>query len=611
MSRPNASCFLLGGSALALLSAVPASAQNVPAQTAVGELTVTASRLPAPLSRTPDAYVVTEDQIDQRQSVVATDLLATVPGVSFSESGPFGGVASVRLRGAASDKTLVLVDGVPVNDPTAPSGGFDFSSLDLGDVSRIEVLTGPQGSLWGSDAIGGVVAITSREPNGLRASAEGGSLATYRETASAGQASDAYALGVSVAAFRTAGISKADVRDGNTEIDGFNNTTVALNGRVALTDRITLDARARYNHAATEYDGFGVKTGVADSNDNSDVDTTSGYVRAQVKQLLGFDHEVRVDLMGIDRQTHGAFPFNAKGDQQLYRWAAQRQTPVYGLAFGVEHKSAGENTGSGLQTENANGAYAIGRWTPTKTLNLTVSVRRDDPDHYAGQTTARGAVSYEVGAGFTLNGSVGQGFKAPSIFETTYPCFECATPGPAKHLKPERAEGWDIGGAWRSHDGALRFEATYFDLRVRDQINYAYPNGYSNIDRVRSTGVEAGGEARLGSGWSLRGSYTHDDAVDARTLKPLIRVPHDTGSASVAWQGGGWQADVGLRSQSLAPDTNGPIQPFTVAYVAASYAVTPHLSVTGRIENLADARYQEAYGYGEPGRMVLVGLRWR
>jgi vitamin B12 transporter len=608
MSRPNVYSALLSGSALALLSAAQAFAQTA---SPVGELVVTAARLPAPLSRTPDAYVITEDQIDRRQAVIATDLLATVPGVSFSESGPFGGVASVRLRGAASDKTLVLVDGVPVNDPTAPSGGFDFSALDVADVSRIEVLTGPQGSLWGSDAIGGVIAITSREPNGLRASAEGGSLATYRETAAMGRSSDAYALGASVAAFRTDGISKADVRDGNTERDGFNNTTVALNGRVALTDRITLDARARYNHAATEYDGFGLKTGVADSNDNSDVDTTSGYVRAQVKQLLGFDHEARVDLMGIDRQLHGAFPFNAKGDQQIYRWAAQRQTPVYGLAFGVEHKSAGENTGSGRQTENANGAYAIGRWTPTKTLNLTVSLRRDDPDHYAGQTTARGAVSYDVGGGFTLNGSAGQGFKAPSIFQTTYPCFECATPGPAKHLKPERAEGWDIGGAWRSQDGALQFEATYFDLRVRDQINYAFPNGYSNIDRVKSTGVEAGGEARLGGGWSVRGSYTHDDAIDAKTLKPLIRVPHAAGSVSAAWRGGGWQADVGLRSQSLAPDTNGPIQPFTVAYAAGSYAVTPHLSVTGRIENLADTRYQAAYGYGEPGRMVMVGLRWR
>ncbi len=603
MSRPTYACLLLGG--CALLS-TPAFAQSGDVQ----ELTVTAARLPALLSRTPGAYVVTEQRIDQRQGALAADLLAEVPGVSISESGAFGGVSSVRLRGAAADKTLVLIDGVPVNDPSAPAGGFDFSSMDLGDIRRIEVLTGPQGSLWGSDAIGGVIAFTSREPDGVRASAEAGSLATYRENASLGRSTDRYAFGLSASAQRTDGISKADERDGNRERDGFNTVTVAVNGRIALSDAITLDARARYNRAGTEYDGFGGRTGVVDSNDSSDVRTVNGYLRAAAKGVLGFDHELRADLMDLDRQYHGTFPFGAVGNQQVYRWSAQRQTTAYGLAFGVEHRQASENTGDGRQTLAANGAYAIGRWSPTMAMDLTVSLRRDDPDHYQGQTTARAAVSYRLSGGFTLNASAGQGFKAPSIYQTTYPCFECTVAGPPR-LKPERAEGFDGGLAWRSADGALEVQATYFDLKVTDQIDYRYPTGYLNIAKVKSSGVEAGGQARLPGGWSLRGSYTHDEAVDGTTGKALIRVPKDVGTGSVGWQGSGWQAEAGVRSQSLAPDSNGPIQPFTVAYAAASYALTPHLTVTGRIENLGDTRYQEAYGYGEPGRLFMVGLRWR
>jgi len=602
----NLTCALLGGAAL--IAAAPAFAQAVPSP--LGELAVTASRLPSPLPRTPDAHIVTEDQIDRRQATFAADMLAEVPGVSISENGAFGGVSSVRLRGAASDKTLVLIDGVPVNDPSAPAGGFDFSNLDLGDVSRIEVLTGPQGSLWGSDAIGGVIAITSREPDGLRASAEAGSLAAYRQTASIGRAASAYAFGLSASAFRTEGVSKADAKDGNTERDGDNSLTLALNGRIAVTDAITLDARARYNRAAVEYDGFGGPTGVTDTRDNSDADTASGYVRASVKQLLGFDQELRVDLMSLDRQHHGAFPFGARGNEQTYRWAAQRQTPSYGLAFGLERHAAAENTGDGPQTLSANGAYAIGRWSPDKALDLTVSLRRDDPDHYRGQTTARAAVSYSIGSGFTLSGSAGQGFKAPSIYETTYPCFECATLGPS-HLRPERAEGFDGGLAWRSADGGLQLEATYFSLRIRDQINYLYPVGYLNIDRVNSSGVEAGGQARLPGGWSARGSYTHDDAVDGTTGLQLLKAPRDTGSASLGWQGRGWTADLGVRAQSGAPDVDGRVRPFAVAYATAAYAVTPHLSLTGRVENLAATHYQEAFGYGEPGRMFMVGLRWR
>ena len=222
MSRPTLACLLAGG--CALLPAIPARAQDA----SVDPITITAARLPAPLTRTPDAHVVTEERIEARQGTLAADVLTEIPGVSFSQNGAFGGVASVRLRGAPSDKTLVLIDGVPVNDPSAPAGGFDFSSMDLGDIRRIEVLTGPQGSLWGSDAIGGVIAFTSREPDGVRAAAEGGSLATWRAAASIGRATDRYALGLSASSLRTAGISKADARDGNRERDGFNTATLAL-----------------------------------------------------------------------------------------------------------------------------------------------------------------------------------------------------------------------------------------------------------------------------------------------------------------------------------------------------------------------------------------------
>ncbi len=180
----------------------------------------------------PDAQVITADDIALHQSVFAFDALAALPEVHISRAGAFGGVTTVRIRGASSDKTLVLIDGAPVNDPTSPAGGFDFSSLDLADVARIEVLSGPQGSLWGSDAIGGVIAIVTREPDGLRAGGEAGSFGTKRLTASAGTAGEHGALGIGAAWFDTGGISKADSRDGNTERDPFDSLTLQANGRV-------------------------------------------------------------------------------------------------------------------------------------------------------------------------------------------------------------------------------------------------------------------------------------------------------------------------------------------------------------------------------------------
>lgn len=596
-----------------LAAALFASAALVPvgalAQTQVEPLTITTSRLPAPLAATPGAYVVTDLQIQRRGAPFVADLLAEVPGVSISENGAFGGVSTVRLRGASGDKTVVMIDGVPVNDPSAPAGGFDFSSLDADNVQRIEVLTGPQSSLWGSDAIGGVIAITTREPEGVALSAQGGSLATIRTAATIGHATDRYAFGLAVSTFRTDGVSKADEKDGNTEPDGFNTTTVSANLRLTPNDRFSLDARARTNAAATEFDGFGGPTGVIDSSDGSDTRIASGYVRAQAKDLLGFDHTLRADLMDLDRQYHGAFAYGAQGGQQVIRWQAERDQALYGLALGAEHTSQQENTGDGRETRDMTGYYAIGRLTPAQPLTLTASLRRDEVQRYTGQTTGRIALAWQVGAGLTMKGSWGQGFKAPSIFETTYPCFECAVPGAKPNLKPERAEGWDAGVAWT--DGRFSLQATWFELRVRDQIDYLFGSGYLNTERVRSTGVEAVGSAALPIGLSLHASYTHDDAVDGQTGARLLKVPRDVGSGSIAWTHGPWSADLGVRAQDAAPDVYGTIRPFAVAYITGSWSLSHGLAVTARIENLAGSHYQQAFGYGEPGRTVLIGLKWR
>ena len=155
---------LLSATALSVVAFVsPAFAQ--PADQ-LSEVVVTATRLPAIAAETPGARVIDAETIQQRGAVFATDILADVPDLSVYRAG-LGGVASIRIRGASQDKSLVLVDGVPVNDPSQPAGGFDFSGFQLSDISRVEVLSGPQSSLWGSDAIGGVIAFTTQELNGL------------------------------------------------------------------------------------------------------------------------------------------------------------------------------------------------------------------------------------------------------------------------------------------------------------------------------------------------------------------------------------------------------------------------------------------------------------
>ncbi|MGH6645247.1 MAG: TonB-dependent receptor, partial [Bradyrhizobium sp.] len=188
--------------------------------------------------------VVTADDIERRALSTGGDAVAVVPGVTVSQSGSFGGVSYARIRGNAAGQTLVLVDGVPVNDVSSPGGGFDFSTFDLADVERIEVLRGPQSTLWGSDAIGGVISVVTQKPEkgfGWRGFAEAGSFETFRGGGSVSGANDA-AEGRLSAVWQTSdGISKADERNGNTEKDGFESFTVSGRGGFRIAEGVRAD----------------------------------------------------------------------------------------------------------------------------------------------------------------------------------------------------------------------------------------------------------------------------------------------------------------------------------------------------------------------------------
>ena len=257
------------------------------------ELVVTATRLPAALGDAPDARVIDGPEIELRQAVFAADVLRLLPGLAVSDNGAFGGATSVRIRGASSDKTLVVIDGVVQNDASQPSGGYDFGTLDLADIARVEVLSGPQGALWGSDAIGGVVSLTTREETGLRASLEGGSLATVRGSVGIGRRSDDWAVSASAAGYRSDGVSKAD---GFPEPDGVAEWTAGLGGRARISGAVSLDGRLRYAQSRVDIDGYAPPAFTfGDTPEYATSRSWTGYARATVAGPWGFVHTLTVD----------------------------------------------------------------------------------------------------------------------------------------------------------------------------------------------------------------------------------------------------------------------------------------------------------------------------
>lgn len=590
--------------------AAPAFAEDA---TQLDEVIVTATRIPSIVADTPGARVIDGKTIEQRGAIFAADILADVPGLSVTRSGAFGGVAQVRMRGATPGKTLVLVDGAPVNDAAEPNGAYDFSSFELADIARIEVLSGPQSSLWGSDAIGGVISFTTQEIDGLRAEAEAGSFDTVRGRVSAGVANETYAFSAYASRFDTDGISAADEADGNTEADGFRSTTLGAKGRYVLSDAVKVDGSVRWNKSKADIDGFPAPNfTLADTADTQESEQWSGFGRVTAK-AFGLTHQFSVSASDLDRSSvSGGFGSTFTGDRQAYRWQANGQAQDMDYAFGVERNEASAALSSGLSRDlSITSVFGVAQYD-VGALNLTGGLRYDDTDDFGSKTTGRVSAAYDLAGGFILSGAYGTGFKSPTVSQTV--CDFCFAPRPYPELKPETADSVEIALGWASADGRFDGRATLYRLNVEDQITYS-AGRYINVAKTRSDGFELEGRALLGGGFAVTLAYAWTDATDRTTGARLLRVPEHAGSATLGWTGDRLSGALTVRAEGDQDDSGGfstvARDGFVTANLNAAYELTDQVTLTARIENLGDEHYQQVFGYGEPRRSGYVGIRLR
>jgi vitamin B12 transporter len=472
-------------------------------------------------------------------------------------------------------------------------------------VERLEVLSGPQSSLWGSDAIGGVVSIVTRELDGWRAEAGYGSHDTTQAFAGLGVKAQDYAASATLAALNTDGISKAA---SGAEADGFRTLTANLAGRYRVSDVLSLDARLRYTDSDIAIDGFPAPAfTLGDTPDRNTSKAWSGLARATL-HVLGLRHELSYSAYKIRRRNISDFPSSFDATRQVLRWTAASDHFV----LGAERQSTSADLSARPSLDLSDTAvFATGR-AAAGPLTLTASLRYDDPARFAGKATGRLAAAADLGAGLTLTASAGTGFKTPTISQAVCDfCFAAPVP-----LVPEKAEGYDLRLGWKSPDGRITAAATAYKLSVKDQIAYV-ASRYINIAQTRSTGLELEGEAQLADALTLKLAYAWTDAIDASTNRSLIRIPDHSGSAALFWTRDRWQGALTVRAESSQSDTDvdgfSPIvRPgFAVADLAASYRLTDQVTLAARIENLADKRYQETFGYGESGRAAFVEVRVR
>ena len=610
------------------------AATTAPAFAEIPSIVVTPYYLPIAIGQSGSAVsVISRDEIEHSSATSVAGLLRTVPGVAVSESGGPGALAEARLRGGNSGHTLVLIDGVRVNDPSTANEEFDFSSMSLDNVERIEILRGPQSSIYGSDAMGGVINIITQKPRGApRASltVEGGSYGTHVERLSGGFAKGDFAMLLAGEHVATSGFSRVGDRD-HDEADGFERWGGSLSGSYAPADDPRLDFSVRGTTGKSDYDGSpGWGVDPAKALNTEDRTTVTGYGR------LSFDSpdgKIKQSLTGF-ATTARRHDFEPGSPNQTYDYSSRNIGGEYRASFGAG--AFGQFLG-GVRLEQEQASYAAdpsysGNFEDTATryalfagdqispidhLFLTFAGRYDGQQSADGFLTGRFTAAYEIPSTETkLRASLGTGAKRPTFFQKAYNLDS----GITTELKSEKSVGGDVGIDQALFDGRLTLSATAFLSRFTNLLDYEYGigtsyGGYVNVGRATMEGVELGGKLIIiPSRLSLDATYTYTDARDGETGLLLARRPIHSGSATLAWTGP-WGLEAALTATYVGDrfSSNGetsPLPAYTRLDLRASYPLNPQTRVFGRIENLTNVRYEDPAGYNTAGLSAYVGLTW-
>ncbi|MBL8629692.1 MAG: TonB-dependent receptor [Rhodospirillaceae bacterium] len=636
-------CILPALTGLALADDAAPPGFGVGLASSIEELVVTATRSPQALYKVGSSItVLNADAIKASQTIVVSDLITQTPGVNFSRNGGVGGVTALRIRGAETDQTVTIIDGVKLNDPSTAGGGYNFGNLLIGDVERIEVLRGAQSTLWGSQAIGGVVAIQTTVPTKeLEANVEieGGSRETGYLRGAAGGKTDRLIWRVAGSHYTTDGISSYA---GGTEKDGYRNTGASGRLEFKVTDEVSVDTRAVYSDGRNEFDGFPAPLfAFADTAEYGTVKEFVGYTGLNAALFEGrLQNRIGYAYTDTDRdnfnpaQAVTPVTFTAAGKNK--RWEYQGTLSIaqgWSAVFGLENEKSSFRTASpsaftpnpapALAEAEITSGYAQVQGEVAPGLTLTGGLRHDDHDTFGEQTLGQAAAAWVLNGGSTiLRASYGEGFKAPTLYQL-YSIYGNT------RLTPEAAKSYDAGVEQRFLDGAVVLSATWFKRDTTNQIDFvSCPSAnplcmpgkfgvYDNIARAKADGLELAGAVNLDR-LTLQANYTltdteNDSIGNANRGKELARRPKNTANLWVSYV---WSGDlstgVGVRYVGDAFDNAANsfvLEDYTLVDIRASYPINDVIEIYGRVENVFDKTYVTTRNYGSPGRGAFAGVR--
>lgn len=632
------------------LSAVSLSAQETDT-TRLETVVVSASKTPKPASAlSQPVTVISGEDLRARGVVRVSDALREVPGVSMVQTGSFGAVTSMFLRGGESRYTKVLIDGVPVN---APGGFFDFSHLTADNIDRIEIVRGPSSVLHGADAVTGTVQIFTRKgtgPRRLSVAARGGTYQSYdvNADASGGNARGAFSFGA--ASHSTDGILPFNNQYENGTLSSLIRLGQGVKGDATVAARYT----AAEFHYPTDFVGQPVDSNAYRVQHRLTVSLDAGrnFGSAVQTRFLAGTNDVSDLTEDIAVPFGGTIPQHSAFRSRGYRRNAEGRVTFFvpagatltvGGAYEREHEKSSNATGDvggpstptdSFDASRRNAAYyseLLG--TVTSRLSYTLSARVDDNSDYDRFTTYRVGANMAILPRVRVRASLSTAFNAPAFNQLRPTLYTTGSPD----LGPEKIRSREIGFVATLSE-SLRLSGGYFNQRFAELIQYVsggpptFKGSYANLTSATSNGYEAEFEVKLRSGWRGTASYTvvnpKVEEVSAEYLgadragDALIRRPSHSGSVVA-----GFTALSGISlSASIAfvgkrpdldfaqfPSSRVTLGSYTKTDLSIEYPLAPAerggIAFNARVENLFDKRYEDVLHFAAPGRVVFLGAR--
>lgn len=611
ISNLGATCAV---SAIAVLASLPAHAQF----TELPQIVVTPNRAPTDATKTGSRVeTVSREEIEEKAQPLVVDYLGRLPGISISTPGGPGGEGSLSVRGAPRRYVKTLYNGIDISDPTSPQVQTSYQYLLSSGVDTIEVLKGSQSTLYGSDAIAGVIGISTLgdiEPGVTHLlHGEGGSFGTARGSYGLRAANADAKAAINIAGFRTDGISAAA---SGTERDGYENVTFDAAGEYRVNDVVSVFGSLLYIDATAEYDDSGP---VADNPFNVNlsrqfagragvnIDLLDGRARNTLS-VQGFDLDRGIRSVSIFGPFDGDFAgrrtkFDYQGAFDANDWLT--------FQYGADHERQNARITNNFGSDTNDKFSLTGIWSqiaaePIAGFVLTGGLRHDNHSEFGSYTTYRATGSYAFDTGTRLHSSLGTGFRSPSLFELFDPFSGNDT------LQPEESFSFDVGVEQRLLDDRMIADVTFFHLDIDNLIDFV---GFAYVQtpgRSRQQGVEASVFYDVNEWLTLGGAYTYTSTRDANGNRN-VRVPrHEIGLSAAYRPAEKWTISADAKIALDTVDTGAfKLDDYVLVNAKVAYQATESTEFYVRAENLLDQDYQTVRGYNTPGFAAFAGFKSR